>query len=59
VVLVIDGLDFVLAALDPGLGLGQGVQGGGEAPGTAIVMKDMLMELREVSLSFTGRHLLT
>ena len=51
VVLVIDGLDFVLAALDPSLGLGQGVQGAGETPGMAIAMKEMLMELREVSLS--------
>lgn len=48
VVLMIDGLDFVLAALDPSLGSGQGVQGAGEAPGTAIAMKEMLMELREV-----------
>ncbi|KAH6628673.1 hypothetical protein F5144DRAFT_631781 [Chaetomium tenue] len=47
VVLVIDGLDFVLAALDPSLGLGQSLQGGGDAPGTAIATKEMLMELRE------------
>ncbi|KAK4040711.1 hypothetical protein C8A01DRAFT_45997 [Parachaetomium inaequale] len=42
VVLVIDGLDFVLAALDPRLG-----QGAGDSSGAAAVMKDMLMELRE------------
>jgi elongator complex protein 6 len=48
VVLVIDGLDFVLAALDPNLGQGTGDSSGTAA--AAAAMKDMLMELREVSL---------
>jgi elongator complex protein 6 len=48
VVLVIDGLDLVLAASNPTPDPGVT---GGDSPSTAMALKEMLMDLREVSLS--------